>query len=545
MRFASSQTAPSSVFPNFFPVVTSSQNADREAQRVCERAGLRPSGEISEANCYGRAYFKRVVITDNLTKCGDNAWICSAGTIIYESRMGNEALSKCHSEFASGGVSAVQSKALGHYALAIRRANEITVFTSPDATLSLYYVHTGSFWFVTNSLYVCASVLPNRRLDSTKLLITAIQGALPSEDTFYSGIKRLFANQLIHIDLPGGAFRTERIPQPPLNLSCDLSSIEDAVELYREEVRAVFRELIAAGSIGLFGTGGKDSRTILAALVDQEASLQMMYGIGNSRVTDSSFGDLGAAQAVAKLYGVPFQQLDWSGNQPYSEDRLKEFFRIYGFQSEIYGASESFLDSLKGGISVPKILLGGHTPATMGDRPWELDLSSFTMDDLLSDAMHFQIGSVEKNPYFRDKATYKSVYAAEVETALRYAGINFPTTGAPLELYVEAKLFLINRSGGRFINFVNEFGHFIAPFNLRRLWQLLMSVPFKYRLKDEFQNRLIHSLAPALVELPLYSEEGRKTVPPGLTGTPSKWSAFELNKRSPSSVKSQNRQRLQ
>jgi hypothetical protein len=494
--------------------LTSSENAHREAQRVCERAGLRPSGEISETNCYGRAYFKRFVTTDNLAKCGDDAWICSAGTIIYESQMGYEALRKCYSDFNSAGISAIQSKALGHYALAIRRANEVTVFTAPDGALSLYYVDTGSFWFITNSMHVCASVLPIRKLDSTKLLITAIQGALPGEDTFYSGIKRLFGNQLIHIDLVGGTFRTECIPQPPLHSSCDLPSIEDALDRYKEEVRTVFRELIAAGSIGLFGTGGKDSRTILAALVDQQAPLQMMYGTGNSRITDSSHGDLAAAQSVAKLYDIPFQQLDWSGNQPHTKETLQRSFRTYGFQAEIYGASESFLRTLNGGIfPYPKIFLGGHTPATMGDRPWELDKSSFTMDDLISDGMHSQSGFVEDNRCIVDKATYRSAYAAEVETALRHAGIEFPTEGASLKLYVEAKLFLINRSGARFINFVNEFGHFIAPFNLTRLWHLLMSVPFKYRKKDEFQNRLIHSLAPALASLPLFSGGGAKDGP--------------------------------
>ena len=358
---------------------------------------------------------------------------------------------------------------------------------------------------------MCACVLPNRKIDSTKLLITAIQGALPGEDTFYSGIKRLFGNQLIHIDLAGGIFCTARIPQAPLHLSCDLSSIEDAVELYKEEVRTVFRELIAAGTIGLFGTGGMDSRTILAALVDQRAQLQMMYGTGNSNITDSSSGDLEAAQSVAKFYDVPFQKLDWSGNQPYSMKRLQEFFRIYGFQSEIYGASESFLHTLNGGISpYPTLFLGGYSPAFVNDKPWELDCSSFTMDDLLSDGMHFQIGSVEENQYFRDKATYKSVYAKEVETALRYAEIEYPKDGASLELYVKAKLYLCFRAGSRYLNLVNEFTHYIAPFHMKRLCQPLMSVPFKFRRKDEFQNRLIHSLAPSLVELPLYSGGGPK-----------------------------------
>jgi hypothetical protein len=472
---------------------------------------LRPSGEISESTCHGRAYFKRAVATPNLTRCAQDAWICSAGTIIYDGRLGDEALRKCYSDFDSAGISAVQSKALGHYALAVRRADEVTIFADPDGALSLYYFDTGSFWFVTNSLYLCASVLPHRKVDSTKLLITAIQGALPGEDTFYSGIKRLFGNQVIHVDLVRRTFRAERIPRLPLYLALDPMSMQDAVDMYKEEVRTVFRDLAAVGSIGLLGTGGKDSRTILAALIDQQAQLRMMYGVGNSNITDSRQGDLEAARSVAKLTDTPFQQLDWSGKQPYSDKRLEAFFQRYGFQAEIYGASESFLDTLNGGISpYPTLMLGGHSPATMNDRPWELEQSCFTMDDLLSDGMHCQSGFVEQNECIIDKSTYKSVYAAEVETALRHAGIEYPSPRASLESYVEAKLYLILRSGARFLNIANEFGNFIAPFHLIRLCAPLMSVPFKYRKKEEFQLRLIHSLAPVLAELPLYSGGGSK-----------------------------------
>ena len=411
--------------------LTSSDDANRKARDMCERAGLRPSGEISEKNCKGRAYFKRAIVTENMTRCGEDAWICSAGTIVYGGRIGEEGLRRCYLDFESGGVSEVQSKALGHYALAIRRGNRFTIFVDPDGALSLYYVDTGSFWFATNSLHVCAGVLPERKIDSTKLLITAVQGALPGEDTFYAGVKRLFGNQVIRVDLASGIFRTERIQRLPLYLPVGPISMQDAVDRYREEVRSVFQELVAVGSLGLFGTGGKDSRTILAALVDQKARPRMMYGTGNSNITDSRPGDLEVAKSVAEITDTPFQQLDWSGKQPYGEKKLQMLFRHYGFQAEIYGASESFLHALNGGISpYPELMLGGHSPATMNDRPWELDRHSFTIDDLISDGMHCQSGFVEQNQSINDKSAYKSVYTAQVETALRYAGIEYPKCGA-------------------------------------------------------------------------------------------------------------------
>jgi hypothetical protein len=489
--------------------LTSSENADREARSVCQRANLRSSGQISDANCHGQAYLKRVVATANLLKCGENDWICSAGTIIYNERLGEDALRECYTDFVTAGISAVQSKAIGHYALAIKRNNEVVIFTDPQGALNLYYICTGSFWFIANSLYVCASALSHRKIDATKLLVATLQSSLPGEDTFYSDIKRLFGTQMIRIDIGGGTFQVERIPKSTPALSWGLPSIQDAIDQYKQEVRAVFRELTAVGPIGLFGTGGMDSRTILAGLLDQQAAVQLMYGIGNSRLTDYDNGDLDVAQFVAKLYNLPFQQLDWSGNQPYNEETLQELFRIYGFKYEIYGAPESFLRTFNGGISpYPKLFLGGYSPAFTNAKPWERNQTSFTFDELIADCMQYQGGTVENSRSIVDKAGYRSVFATEVKTGLRCAEMAYPDNGASLETFVKARAFLYIRAESRFLNFANEFGHYIAPFLMKRLYEPLLSVPFEYRAKDEFQLRLIHALAPGLVEVPLHSGWG-------------------------------------
>jgi hypothetical protein len=429
--------------------------------------------------------------------------------MIYQERLGEEALRKCFSDFMTTGVSTVQLTAVGHYALAIKHGDEITIFTDPQGALNLYYLGTASFWFVSNSLDLCARGLPDRKIEATKLLVAALQTSLPGEDTFYSNIKRLFGTQLIRINLRSKAFSVERIPKPASNLSWDLPTIQEAVIQYKQEVRAVFRELSVLRPIGLFGTGGMDSRTILAGLLDQQMSLTLMYGIGNSRLTDYDTRDLDIVQTFAKLYDIPFKQLDWSGNQPYTGKRLQEMFQRYGFPGEIYGASESFLRTFDGGISpYPNLFLGGYSPAFTNTKPWELIQASFTFEDLIADAMHFQGGTVEGSKCIADKGEYRSVFAREVKSGLRCAGIDYPDTGASLEMFVTAKLFLNIRAESRFLNLANEFGHYIAPFLMKRLYDPLVSIPSKYRAKDEFQLRLIHALEPTLVDAPLYTSIG-------------------------------------
>ena len=94
--------------------------------------------------------------------------------------------------------------------------------------LTSYYIGR-PFWFVSNSLHVCASALSRRTIDVTKLLITALQNSPLGEATFHSEIKRLFGTQLIRIDLNSGTFRVEPIPNAASSLSWGRLSVQEAI----------------------------------------------------------------------------------------------------------------------------------------------------------------------------------------------------------------------------------------------------------------------------------------------------------------------------
>ena len=487
--------------------LSSNALADRAAGDICEKAGLLRSGEHSaDDGCRIRAYRKRVMPCDNFVTAGAQDWICTAGTLVFNGKLGREALSACFQRFVSDGIDGIRDEALGHYAVAIRKANEIWAFTDPLGAFDLYYLTAQHEWFVSNSLEVCAGAASSRKLDPLRLLVQTLQTYFPGEETFYSDVKRLLGCQAIHIDLRTRHCSVEAIPPSQSSQNWELPNIEEAVCRYQAEVREVFRNLASIGPVGVFGTGGLDSRTVLSALVDQKADLQLMYGIGNSRLTDYDSRDALLAQQVAHEAGVSFQRLDWSGQQPHTMAKLAAFFVRYGFRSEIYGASDSFLDSLGGAISpYPQLLMGGYSPAFSSFKPWELDRNSFTFEELVADSMRFQGNYVARSQCLLDKASYARVVSDAVRRTLALHGLDYPEQGADLRMFVRAKLLLYVRPESRLLNLVNEFCPYIAPFMIRRLYDPLLEVPFEYRKRDEFQLRLIHSLAPRLVRIPLYS----------------------------------------
>lgn len=494
--------------------LTSDDSVDGAAGRLCERAGLTSSGRISSPGSYAlQTYRKRAVSSENFLQMGESDWICAAGTLIFNGKIGREALAHCYHLFLERGLAGIQEQAIGHYALAIRVGDQISICTDPLGAFSLYYCISEAHWFITNSLSLCAGAASSRTLVPDKLLVQVLQTNLPGEETFYEDIRRLFGPQSIRIGLRERTCRVEEIPAPRPALDWNLPTIEEEVAQYTGEVRSVFQQLVPLGRIGLFGTGGLDSRTVLSALLDQGADIHLMYGIGNSRLSDFHERDAALAEEVAQSCGVPFQRLNWSGMQPHSEPTLRDVFSRYGFRSEIYGAPESFLRDFEGGLSpYPGLMVGGYSPAFSTARPWEREASSFPFEMLLADIMRFQGGTVEQSRCLTDKQTYREVARQAVRRVLAIHHIDYPEDGAPLETYVKARLLLHVRAEARFLNFANEFGYYVAPFMTGRLYDPLIAVPPRYRKGDEFQLRLIQRLAPHLVRIPLHSYLGSATV---------------------------------
>jgi hypothetical protein len=208
------------------------------------------------------------------------------------------------------------------------------------------------------------------------------------------------------------------------------------------------------------------------------------------------------AQGIASRFHLPFRRLDWSGNQPHDAGTLVDLFHTYGFQYEIHGAPEGLIDTFNGMSARDCVLvMGGRGPVLTQKEPWALPEASYPFDRLVDFVMSKSI----QNEDFRYRDEYARVLAADVREGLAHAHIPYPSEGAPRDVFVRAFLHLYLRSEARFLNFANEFCHYLTPFIMKPLHDPLLSVPPRFRVGHEFQIRLIHALVPELLEVPLYS----------------------------------------
>jgi hypothetical protein len=486
--------------------LTGGEETARRARAVCESAGLETSGSRSGPGYDVRAYGKRAVDAGNFVDFGEDGWICSAGTIVSNGELGEAPLRELYRRISSDGVSAARSSVIGHYAVAAKVGDTVTVFTDPMGAFQLYYGADGSPLVVSNSLHVVAESLPSLSVRPIRVVVDAFQQAISTgEETFYEGVNRLFGSQVLTVDLPAGELSVDRLPTPTHDVSGSHSSVSDAVDRYRSEVRDVFDQLVGIDSVALNTTGGLDTRTVLAAALDRDLAPQLIYGVGNSGLTNTKRSDLEAALELSETLDLPFYRMDWSDDHPHDRETLAELFARHGFLFSKYGAPRSLLAELDGGITpYPTLQLGGYSPAFTNKRLWETDRDSYSFEELVE---HFVHEGVEDDA-FECEERYREDVAGEVRTALDRGGIEFPERDAPLEAFVKARLFLYVRPAAAPANLFNEFAYYLAPFLLKRLYDPLLEVPMEYRRGDEFQIRLIHALHAPAFEASVFT--GRK-----------------------------------
>jgi hypothetical protein len=483
--------------------LTSSKDLHRRACELSEQAGMVAGGDWAGSGAFLRTYRKRVVAGANFEAFGEDDWTAVAGTLIFDRAIGGATLRAIH-EAVMGEGDAARSRFLGHYAVAVKAGRRVHVFTDEQGSLSLYYGVRGGDFVISNSLQLVATLLGPGEADALAVLNYVLHLESVGPETFFPEVRRLFGGQRLVIDLPDRSLSVVRAPLAMETLGpAAQESADEAVSEYVGRVRDVFDQLVAMPSIGLNTTGGLDTRTVLAALLDRGIRPLLMTGVGNSHLTNSRAADFETAQLLASALELPFHRMDWSGRQPYSRDELARLFWRYGFGYTTYGASDAFLREYEGAIQpYPTLQLGGYSPAFTNMKPWEQASGAYTFDDIVGHYLLRPDPKVLKPEVF---ASYRQHVMAAARAGLAAGPLEVPDNGASAATFVQARLYLYIRPESMAANFYNEFAYYLAPFLTKKLYDPLLTVPLEFRRGDNFQLRVINALCAACLQVPVFS----------------------------------------
>lgn len=487
--------------------ITSDPTAHHDARVTCDEAKLEPAGSVENDNLYLTTYEKRVIDTTNFLRTDDDDFVAVTGTLIINGKLGERALRELHEVYKESGVTGVRNQSFGQYAVLIKDGDTVTIFSDPNGVYKTYYTDDDS-WFVSNSLSLCAESLDRRVIDRYAFYRHIIEGTELSSATLYQDVSRLAGREKLVLDIPADDLSIERIPYPDDIWSYADASFGEILEEYTARAEAVFSEISeATDRIGIQATGGLDSRTVLAGVLQQGDQPLLLYGVGNSKITNTKDEDLQIVNQYADRYDLPFYQMDWSGEYPISTEVWKELFRKYGFRVRIYSATPNFFAEFEEGFpGNPELLLNGYGFGIVSNvYYWEDEsIVPISFEDVVTDV--FTCASGFSDEAFECKDEYLDRLVSVCEEVMDEFDRDIDID-EPLDMYdfTRTAQQLKGRPQSPYTNIVNEFTYHLSPFSTYELGQPMIDVPSKYRSGERLRVKLLKNIYPDLLNVPIYS----------------------------------------
>jgi hypothetical protein len=476
----------------------------QKVKKITNRSGLQVRNEVRSKGFKCISFRKRVKDVNNHVKIGDD-WVCAAGTIIRDGDIGGRVLHEVYNTFRKGSIEDVQNEVYGHYAIGIKVEDTVSFFTDGNGTIPLYY-YSGGTSLISTSLSLAKEAL-GLGVQTTNLIIRATQLSIPGKRTLVEDVYRLQPSEVLLFDLPGGYADIEGATVN-FEESRDCSaSINTCIERVTEEINRVCTACRGVGKIGLHCTGGLDSRTMLASLLNNGINPFLLYGTGNSSLTNTKNEDRSLVKRLSKYYNLPVYLMDWSGRHPHSVKKMTSSYQRYGFDYITYGCSDNFVREINGDIEpYPDLHIGGYSPVFTNMKIWNKNPNKkYSIEYLFDQYIDRSLRLYNRRDY--DRITIKSI-----RQALDNSRYKFNLDEMSLSDYVKARLYLYIQPESRFLRLVNQFAPYIAPFLTRDLFDCILSVSPELRKNDRFQIELTRYIKDDSYKVPVFSGTKRSLI---------------------------------
>lgn len=491
-------------------ILTNNENKYQKAINRNIDAGFSDYAQYNNGEIFVSTHKKRIVKTDNYMEFPGSDFVAVVGTCIYNNNLGMEALREIYNDFC-GDIEAIRYKALGNYLVAIKKNGMVTVFLDKYQTLKTYYYNIKSEWFITNSLADIGFVLDDKSINEFAFMQETMHiGALGIQSMFEHAYQ-LYGHQFIEINTESYEFTVHNIPYHREHRNFHGRDIESIVDEYADMVKKRFTIVanIFGDNIRIHQTGGLDNRTVFAGFMNVGCKPKIMYGVGNSVITNTKHEDLLANELYAKIFNLDFYQLDWKYDYLNGFNDWESLFSRYGFYYAIYGGNKPFFEEYEGKIpNYPRFMECGYFGENLRLREWVVTQNKnvLSIDEFIDG---YQLGAAYGN-YTANSDFYPNAYRFRnhlkglfIEYSRLY-GMEIED-GISIDQFDEFRHLQSRFADSIMVNLLNDFAPSIAMFSVYDLHEFPFDVPAEYRKNARFQLMLINRLYPDVMEVPVFT----------------------------------------
>ena len=279
---------------------------------VFEKKGLSLNKKLVTDEFVIYVFHKRQFKVDNVVVFDDDQFIISTGTLMYNGKMGHDALEEIYNDFSEDGK--FLSDAIGEYCLIISRKGKMYLLNDYVGLSRIYADKKKSV--ISNSFLAVLKSLKTRTVSPQELYEYIIGGASYGIQTLIKEIDFLDGRTIWQISPELSA-----IPKIPSVISLDKNTVFD------EMVREVAKNLVDyfhiikenfENSVSLGLSGGYDSRLMLALLKNVGIKPLYLYVYDDSRQPTC----VATAKAIAEGEGL---ELDYASDNNFVQVTADKF----------------------------------------------------------------------------------------------------------------------------------------------------------------------------------------------------------------------------
>ncbi len=446
--------------------------------------------------------FKKVVDNENRNsvKFDNGDFICLTGTFIYDRRTGIDAIKDIYSAF-SNNISELQNEIIGSYGCVLKKNDTIYVFSDGGGIYNIYFTKKSDDIIISQDYHKISYVINNKSVNEMTLLERSFQFSNLDNETIFRKIKLLPMENYLESDLNRNKMEIHQLSpdNKPDNRVIERKDIDSMAQELSDLIKKYARLVADAfQDIKICMTGGLDSRLLLAAFLSIGVKPELIYGIGNSGLTNTKWEDLAINQIYAERYGLNLTTLDWSINDILGNEDRDYLLNRYGQYSYIYGGkgARSF-ENVSDNNSIFLLGFGGERYRNV---QWlddyqknSFDLDTFIQNYIYDHAQSPIINYKGYTNYIKEKYI-KIIKSFEIdECNIKKDDFqqlhDFYRRSA--DTVLNNHLNLIARSIN--LSFIPEISNYISQ------------VPAKYKENSRFQLELIRNFYPDLLNVPLFS----------------------------------------
>ena len=215
------------------------------------------------------------------------------------------------------GLEQTLEKLNGMYAFALWdvRKQELSLVRDPLGIKPLFYSHDGRDWAFASEIKALAAVGVPGEIDAASVGSFLRYGYVPSPGSIYQNIQKVAPGEIVRLSIDGGITRSsffslQDLAEDRLERPLDLDSVSATDRLEQLLKEAVASQMVADVDVGAFLSGGIDSSTVVAMMVQAGKGVVRTYSIG---FPDFGYDESQAAASVAAHIGTQHQSMVLTG----------------------------------------------------------------------------------------------------------------------------------------------------------------------------------------------------------------------------------------